>query len=61
MQTNELSQQNPFPEPETKDLSLKELALYNGTNPTVENRIYIGLDGQIYDVTSRKFSGDIPI
>lgn len=42
-----------FPEPENKDMTLAELSKYNGRNEEVEKRIYIGIAGKIYDVTTR--------
>lgn len=42
-----------FPEPENKDMTLVELSKYNGRNEEVEKRIYIGMAGKIYDVTTR--------
>ena len=36
-------------------MTLAELSKYNGRSEEVEKRIYIGIAGKIYDVTTRTF------
>ena len=43
----------PLPPHETKDMTLEELALYDGTHAEVLNRVYLAAKGTIFDVTAK--------